>query len=519
MLINARFRPTPGGFVAQASRLCHSRDGCATRRQGLRCQQILVCREESAAAQGTPASLLCRAWLEVGKSFYAHRIGLFGTLHPTSDWPISTTMSTTGFITYRTDVRSSDPHPLRKRLWKIAIAAWAILAVLIAFDAKNRLSDPSPKLALGHDLLPSYAAGQLVREGRASAMYDRDAISAVERKVIRDADLLIDDRYGPWLNPPFFAFAFVPLSALPYRQAAATFLCVNIILLAASLILLTRMLRDDDAATGPADENPHLTSKQDAACEELIIPSRNLPAPEQPKLERSGIVGSASADADRVRSCDEHLFTSNATASAEADPTIRLFHASRVRRGRMTTQHNGIPAAQSKANFVFRPKSCHEIERSGGQRPGWKTLALVPVIAMLPLPVWQAMGHQQNTFISFFLLTFAVWLWRANRPFVAGLIGGLLFFKPQLAALFALAMVIGLGWRALAGLAVTGVWLLAITVFSMPGCLHEFLHRLPPILHWLQNVAPYNWGRQVTFQSFWRSDDPGACSRRNDRGR
>ena len=65
-------------------------------------------------------------------------------------------------------------------------------------------------------------------------------------------------------------------------------------------------------------------------------------------------------------------------------------------------------------------------------------------------------------------------------------------------------MVLSLGWRALAGLIVTGVLLLGITLCTLPGCLTDFFHRLPPILHWLQNESPYNWGRQVTLQSFWR---------------
>jgi len=64
--------------------------------------------------------------------------------------------------------------------------------------------------------------------------------------------------------------------------------------------------------------------------------------------------------------------------------------------------------------------------------------------------------------------------------------------------------VLCLGWRALAGFAVTGLILLAVTLVSMPGCLTDYFVRLPPILHWLQMESPYNWGRQVTFQSFWR---------------
>jgi hypothetical protein len=43
-----------------------------------------------------------------------------------------------------------------------------------------------------------------------------------------------------------------------------------------------------------------------------------------------------------------------------------------------------------------------------------------------------------------------------------------------------------------------------MTVITMPGCLHGFLHAMPPLVAALQRDSHYNWGRQVTFQSFWR---------------
>src|SRR5258707_9199072 len=86
----------------------------------------------------------------------------------------------------------------------------------------------------------------------------------------------------------------------------------------------------------------------------------------------------------------------------------------------------------------------------------WQAWALVPLLVVLPLPFWQALCHQQNTFISLLLLTAATACWRNGRGFSAGVFAGLLFFKPQLAAIFALALIIGLGWRAVAGLALTG---------------------------------------------------------------
>ena len=48
--------------------------------------------------------------------------------------------------------------------------------------------------------------------------------------MMREANLDIDPRYGAWLNPPFYAWVFAPLSSLPYRTAAAIFLAINVAL-------------------------------------------------------------------------------------------------------------------------------------------------------------------------------------------------------------------------------------------------------------------------------------------------
>ncbi|HZK79805.1 MAG TPA: hypothetical protein VFC46_02035, partial [Humisphaera sp.] len=84
-----------------------------------------------------------------------------------------------------------------------------MLAIAIGFVVRENLHNP--KLSRGHDLLPSYAAAVLVRNGQYRLMYDRAAMSAVETQIIADANLDMDPRYGPWLNPPFFAWFFVPL--------------------------------------------------------------------------------------------------------------------------------------------------------------------------------------------------------------------------------------------------------------------------------------------------------------------
>ena len=46
-----------------------------------------------------------------------------------------------------------------------------------------------------------------------------------------------------------------------------------------------------------------------------------------------------------------------------------------------------------------------------------------------------------------------VTLWRSERFLAAGIVTGLLFYKPQLGAILALALIITAGWKPLCGLA------------------------------------------------------------------
>src|SRR5437867_4958585 len=97
-----------------------------------------------------------------------------------------------------------------------------------------------------------------------------------------------------------------------------------------------------------------------------------------------------------------------------------------------------------------------------------------------------------------------VTLWRGHSAYVAGAVAGLLFYKPQLALVVAVVLAIDLGRRAVLGLGVTGMALLLLTVWAMPGALPEYFRTLPGNLDWIQNHHPYNWGRQVTPLGFSR---------------
>src|SRR5689334_7280420 len=138
--------------------------------------------------------------------------------------------------------RSEQSPPMRRRLWLGASGLGLVLAVLVAHETMVRLSDGSTRLTLGEDFVPVYAAGTLVRQGRAVQLYAIEPIAQIEHRLVSEADLEPLPVYGPFFNPPFFAAFYAPLSALPYRQAAVVWLGLNLFFLSASIVLLCRML-------------------------------------------------------------------------------------------------------------------------------------------------------------------------------------------------------------------------------------------------------------------------------------
>jgi hypothetical protein len=147
---------------------------------------------------------------------------------------------------------------------------------------------------------------------------------------------------------------------------------------------------------------------------------------------------------------------------------------------------------------------CRMLRANGAGDSSWKTWGLVPLLLACSMPLLQAMACQQNTFLSLLILAAAATLWRARRALPAGLVAGLLFFKPQLGVLVAAALCVSLGRRAVLGLFITGASLLLITVLTMPGALGDYLEKLPVLVPSARPGTVYAWERQVTFQGFWR---------------
>jgi len=137
-------------------------------------------------------------------------------------------------------------------------------------------------------------------------------------------------------------------------------------------------------------------------------------------------------------------------------------------------------------------------------KTSWKTWALAPVLMVLSTPFIFAISHGQNTCISLLILSIAVLLWRQKRGIAAGMVGGLLLYKPQLAAALAVVMMLDVGGRCALGYAITGAGLLLLNLAALPGTLSDFVHRMPVNLHLVQTHSVYLWERHVTFTAFWR---------------
>ncbi|HEX8913322.1 MAG TPA: glycosyltransferase family 87 protein [Humisphaera sp.] len=155
-------------------------------------------------------------------------------------------------------------------------------------------------------------------------------------------------------------------------------------------------------------------------------------------------------------------------------------------------------------NVACAAAACWMLARTLPRGLGWRTYALVPVLVFLSTPFIHAVTHGQNACTSLLIVTGAVTLWRAERRFLAGLVAGLMFYKPQHAAVLGAVMTLTLGWRVAAGMAVTGVALLLVTVVTLPGALTDFLTRMPANVVLVQEGTPYLWDRHATLKAFWR---------------
>ncbi len=330
------------------------------------------------------------------------------------------------------------PSKTIKRLWLVGIA----LAAFVGTAAIGNLFVSEDKQLtsrmLGHDFLAFYTAGTFLREGRSREIYDLEKVKAFQHELAAKEGLEIGESYGPFWNPPFYAWVFEPISRLSYRQAIRVWWGINGVCLVGALWMMVGMMRGKKLK----DEKLKAGDAHDGA---LFNPQSAIHNPQ----------------------------------SAIHNP-----------RSESSIHHSSLRQAQGRP-FIIHPS------------PPTVSL-LIPLFLCVSMPFIQAFSHGQNTMTSLALLAGVVMLWRADKAIWAGMLGGVLLYKPQLGAVVAAALVMTMGWRSLLGLSITGLALGAVTLFTLPGVLGDYQRLLPANLHQFQVENVYLWDRHVTLRAFWR---------------
>jgi hypothetical protein len=129
-----------------------------------------------------------------------------------------------------------------KHFW---LGGIALLTLLLTFVVGNFFLPQSKRLTggmVGHDFLAFYTAGTFVRQGRTHDLYNLDKVKAFQHELAAHHHLEIGESFGPFWNPPFYAWVFVPLASLPYHTALAIWEAINAAALFIAIALLIRLL-------------------------------------------------------------------------------------------------------------------------------------------------------------------------------------------------------------------------------------------------------------------------------------
>ena len=141
-------------------------------------------------------------------------------------------------------VMENPAHPLRKKLW---LAAGGLTLFVMTLAIGNSFIDRQKALtadAMGHDFIAFYTAGHFLREGRAERIYDFEAVRRFQQETAEANHLALKSEFGPFWNPPFYAWLFVPLAGLPFGTAVSIWWGINLVCLAGAMILMCRMLSE-----------------------------------------------------------------------------------------------------------------------------------------------------------------------------------------------------------------------------------------------------------------------------------
>lgn len=121
--------------------------------------------------------------------------------------------------------------PRLRYAWITAGVLWAAWLLSVALGPGNLDLAGQP---VGTDYLQFYAAGRTLACGESARLYDRAYQAALEKEIIGPGLT----SYHAFITPPFLAWFFVPLVALPYGPSFAVWSVLGLVFLWCSLCLL-----------------------------------------------------------------------------------------------------------------------------------------------------------------------------------------------------------------------------------------------------------------------------------------
>ncbi|OWK43237.1 glycosyltransferase family 87 protein [Fimbriiglobus ruber] len=126
----------------------------------------------------------------------------------------------------------------------------------------------------------------------------------------------------------------------------------------------------------------------------------------------------------------------------------------------------------------------------------------VTIWALCFMPVFAAVSYGQNSLLSFLVLCVAYRLLTDDRTLAAGLVAGLLWFKPPLLLGLIVWWVLEIrwAWRCLVGLVITGFVLTVVSYLIIPEAWLGFVNTLGDNARFTN----FDWWKAHNARAFWR---------------
>ena len=132
---------------------------------------------------------------------------------------------------------------LQRRLWIGAACVSLFICSLVGIYALMPAGPHHREGSVGTDFIAFYTAGVFVREGNARHLYDLHAIAEYQHKLAHENGDDLGQAIGPWWNPPYYAWLFVPLAEFAFPTALKIWLGCNLLCAAMAVTILTSWIK------------------------------------------------------------------------------------------------------------------------------------------------------------------------------------------------------------------------------------------------------------------------------------